>query len=294
MSIAKAGRRIASLADWEQYAPPKSPHHWVDGRSAKEVARAWLEGGRTTMPHEVLAVLAGHPRFNDVLSWDVEPEAKLRFDTFPGTSEHRPPRHRKRCAWSLSARDRSEGRRDLRPHSRRRARRRFGAAHPESQVQRHRQDRRVGDAAPEATEWRSTQGQGSAIPVVHGLCRCAGRGTSTPVGASNHARARVHHVRDIRRETRAKRIRSPNVLVSTDGSRRQACPRRGAARPFRICTLCGGRVVRGQGHAKFQMTAISPDSQSRSKIWIRRIRLIRLWLTALRFDKTSSGNDLLG
>lgn len=84
MSIAKADQPIASLADWEQYAPPKSPHHWVDGRSAKEVARAWLEGGGTTMPHEVLAVLASHPRFDDVLSWDAEPEARLRFDAFPG------------------------------------------------------------------------------------------------------------------------------------------------------------------------------------------------------------------
>ena len=36
------------------------------------------------MPHEVRAVLAGHPRFDDVLSWDAEPEARLRFDAFPG------------------------------------------------------------------------------------------------------------------------------------------------------------------------------------------------------------------
>jgi hypothetical protein len=84
MSIAKAGRLIRSLADWEQYAPPKSPRHWVDGRSAKEVARAWLEGGGATMPQEVREVLSSHPRFGDVLSWDAEPEARLRFDDFPG------------------------------------------------------------------------------------------------------------------------------------------------------------------------------------------------------------------
>jgi hypothetical protein len=84
MSIAKAGQPIASLADWAQYAPPKSPHHWVDGRSAKEVARAWLEGCGVTLPQEVHAVLSGHPRFDDVLSWDAEPEARLRFDAFPG------------------------------------------------------------------------------------------------------------------------------------------------------------------------------------------------------------------
>jgi hypothetical protein len=84
MSIAKGGQPIASLADWAQHAPPKSPRHWVDGRSAKEVARAWLEGGGITMPHEVLAALASHPRFDSVLSWDAEPEARLRFDAFPG------------------------------------------------------------------------------------------------------------------------------------------------------------------------------------------------------------------
>ncbi|WP_139192022.1 DUF6946 family protein [Thiocapsa roseopersicina] len=84
MPIAKAGQPIASLADWEQYAPPKSPRHWVDGRSAKDVARAWLEGGGITMPPEVLATLSGHPRFDDVLSWDAEPEGRLRFDAFPG------------------------------------------------------------------------------------------------------------------------------------------------------------------------------------------------------------------
>nr|WP_120800236.1 hypothetical protein [Thiocapsa rosea] len=36
------------------------------------------------MPQEVRAVLSGHPRFDDVLSWDAEPEARLRFDAFPG------------------------------------------------------------------------------------------------------------------------------------------------------------------------------------------------------------------
>ena len=29
-------------------------------------------------------MLASHPRFDEVLSWDAEPEARLRFDAFPG------------------------------------------------------------------------------------------------------------------------------------------------------------------------------------------------------------------
>lgn len=83
MSIFKVGRFISTLEEWEKYAPPKSPHHWVDGRSAKEVARVWL-AGRATLPSEVSTALAAHSAFGDVLSWKAEPEARLRFDSFPG------------------------------------------------------------------------------------------------------------------------------------------------------------------------------------------------------------------
>ena len=43
MSVAKNGVTIRTIEDWEKLAPPKSKIHWKDGRSAKEVARAWLE-----------------------------------------------------------------------------------------------------------------------------------------------------------------------------------------------------------------------------------------------------------
>lgn len=84
MPISKATHALSSLHDWEKYAPPKSPNHWVDGRSAKEVARAWLEGNGLHMPPEVLHALSSHPSFGQVLSWEAEPEARLRFDAFPG------------------------------------------------------------------------------------------------------------------------------------------------------------------------------------------------------------------
>lgn len=83
MCIQKGEHIITSLFDWETYAGPKSKSHWVDGRSAKEVARAWLASG-PELPHEVLAALAAHPRFGAVVEWLAEPEAKLRFDNFPG------------------------------------------------------------------------------------------------------------------------------------------------------------------------------------------------------------------
>jgi hypothetical protein len=84
MNITKNGTPITSLEDWEKRAGPKSPDQWVDDRSAKETARAWLEGKGLLLPKEVSAVLASHPAFGEVLTWDAEPEAKLRFDSFSG------------------------------------------------------------------------------------------------------------------------------------------------------------------------------------------------------------------
>lgn len=43
MAVSKGGQPIRSLDDWRRLAPPKSPHHWVRGRSAQELARAWLD-----------------------------------------------------------------------------------------------------------------------------------------------------------------------------------------------------------------------------------------------------------
>ncbi len=83
MTIKKAGREITTIDDWEAYAGPKSADQWRDGRSAKEAARAWLEGdGR--IPPEVRAALASHPAFAGIQSWTAEPEAKLPFDGFAG------------------------------------------------------------------------------------------------------------------------------------------------------------------------------------------------------------------
>lgn len=83
MTIAKGAQPIATLEDWERLAGPKAKIHWADGRSAKEVARAWLASS-PQMPAEVVDILAPDPHFGPVLSWDCEPEAKLRFDDFGG------------------------------------------------------------------------------------------------------------------------------------------------------------------------------------------------------------------
>lgn len=79
MRIEKNGQRIQGLEDWRRLAPPKAAEQWVEGRSALEAARAWLEGAGEP-PAEVLALFAGHADFDGVEFTRAEPEALLRFD----------------------------------------------------------------------------------------------------------------------------------------------------------------------------------------------------------------------
>jgi hypothetical protein len=88
MPISKDRIELKSLQDWERLAGPKSQDQWVDGRSAKEAARAWLQGNGVHLPPEVATALADHPAFGPVRNWDAEPEAKLRFDKFAGETRN--------------------------------------------------------------------------------------------------------------------------------------------------------------------------------------------------------------
>jgi hypothetical protein len=84
MSIQKGTVRIATLDEWYLHAPPKRNDQWCDDRSAKECAKAWLVDPAGKMPQEVVTLLQGHPDFGSIESWRAEPEARLRFDKFPG------------------------------------------------------------------------------------------------------------------------------------------------------------------------------------------------------------------
>lgn len=84
LPISKNGIPLTSLSEWKEYAGPKSPNQWVDGRSAKETARAWLEDEGVSLPTEVSSALSNHSAFGVVQVWRGEPEAKLRFDKFAG------------------------------------------------------------------------------------------------------------------------------------------------------------------------------------------------------------------
>jgi hypothetical protein len=87
MSIKKRNIELTSLDEWARLAGPKSPDQWVDGRSAKEAARAWLEG-KGILPSEVNIALSGHPAFGPVFSWHAEPETKLPFDKVAGETRN--------------------------------------------------------------------------------------------------------------------------------------------------------------------------------------------------------------
>jgi len=88
VAIVKKGVTIATLEDWELRGGPKSADQWVDGRSAKEAARAWIAAAPNKIPDEVHSILAGHPAFGLLDSWEAEPEVRLRFDDFAGEARN--------------------------------------------------------------------------------------------------------------------------------------------------------------------------------------------------------------
>lgn len=56
------GKNIVSVEDWFCYAPPlKGEDQWKDGRSAKELAKAWFRNGTAQIPHEMFTLLESHP-----------------------------------------------------------------------------------------------------------------------------------------------------------------------------------------------------------------------------------------
>lgn len=82
--IRKGTEEIRTLEDWLLHAGPKTVNQWVDDRSAKESARAWLRGGRPAIPVELSNLFVSHPDFGEISQWEAEPEAQVSFDSFRG------------------------------------------------------------------------------------------------------------------------------------------------------------------------------------------------------------------
>ena len=97
MNIQKNSQPIRTLDDWFRLAPPKDGlSQWVDGRSAKESAKAWL-GANGEMPVEIAAILSSNSDIGPLTVERVEPECLLAFD------EHRGPRNADMAMWAHDA-----------------------------------------------------------------------------------------------------------------------------------------------------------------------------------------------
>jgi len=86
MKISKHGHDITSVCDWFAYAPPKKRKaHWVDGRSAKELAKVWFPTkGKMSVPEELSSLLVSSNALGSVKLCYGEPEVTVPFDSFRG------------------------------------------------------------------------------------------------------------------------------------------------------------------------------------------------------------------
>jgi hypothetical protein len=77
MRIEKLGKQIVTLEDWFEYAPPQEGEkQWKDFRSAKEMAKYWLDPSSETRLSALL-----EPVFGSLWFLSAEPERKVQFDT---------------------------------------------------------------------------------------------------------------------------------------------------------------------------------------------------------------------
>ena len=80
--ICKNGREIRSVDDWFDLAPPQGGiEQWVDGRNAKELAKAWFPAsGSPHMPPEFRSLLDRREETRGAALDEGEPERVIAFD----------------------------------------------------------------------------------------------------------------------------------------------------------------------------------------------------------------------
>ncbi len=82
----KSGSEIQSIDDWFLLAPPKKGiKQWKDGRSAKELARAWFPSkGQPKIPNDLSRLLDSHNDTKGVIIEKGIPEHIVALDNFRG------------------------------------------------------------------------------------------------------------------------------------------------------------------------------------------------------------------
>lgn len=78
--VGPGGQLIFNLEDWHRWAPPRSPEHWVCGRSAKELARAWVGTGQPSTPKDLLDILNSRSETSCATIHRAFPELVTQFD----------------------------------------------------------------------------------------------------------------------------------------------------------------------------------------------------------------------
>jgi hypothetical protein len=79
------GRRLETLADWRNHGGPVSGRLWAEGRSARELARAWIEGDAAT---QVTSLLTSVPELGGLVLDRGIAEKQTRFDDIRGGPRH--------------------------------------------------------------------------------------------------------------------------------------------------------------------------------------------------------------
>lgn len=81
---------ITSVEQWRAHAGPKGgDDHWKDGRSAKEVAKAWCRpGGATAVPSDLLVLLRSHELTADLEIATAIPEQRTPLRGERGGHRH--------------------------------------------------------------------------------------------------------------------------------------------------------------------------------------------------------------
>jgi hypothetical protein len=86
LRLERSGNPITSVDEWFQYAPPMGRElQWRDGRSAKELAKAWCrDGAPPSPPSDLLTLLATIPQLSHLHFLLGYPERRVHFDNAPG------------------------------------------------------------------------------------------------------------------------------------------------------------------------------------------------------------------
>jgi hypothetical protein len=79
------GRRLETLADWRAHGGPVSGRLWAEGRSARELARAWIEGDAAI---QVTSLLTSVPELGGLVLDRGIAGKQTRFDEIRGGPRH--------------------------------------------------------------------------------------------------------------------------------------------------------------------------------------------------------------